>query len=244
MRRFFLSAPLATEIIIDGDDFRHISKVLRMQAGEKCIVVDPAGQSAVASITNITSDKVYLGLTTIIEEDKEPSVKVILVQGLPKSDKMEFIIQKAVELGVYEIIPLAADRSVVKYSREKAASRIERWQKIAAEAAKQCQRSIIPQVMDIQDLDTVIAALQDKAEIIMLYEREISTSLSKILSSSKAGLIALLIGPEGGFSDEEVVLASQRGARVVTMGPRILRTETAAIAALSAVMYAYGDLGG
>ncbi|MPL63346.1 Ribosomal RNA small subunit methyltransferase E [bioreactor metagenome] len=244
MRRFFISSLLAPEMVITGDDVRHIGRVLRMQPGDKCVAVATDGRSAVAKIKTITANEVVLELETIIIEDKEPIIRVVLVQGLPKSDKMDYIVQKAVELGISSIIPLAADRSVVQYHGAKAIARIERWQKIAAEAAKQCRRSRIPQIANIQKISEILPSFDDDAEIIMLYEGQTISALRTVLTDLKAQTVVLLIGPEGGFSNEEVILATQHGASIVTMGPRILRTETAAIAAVSAVMYACGDLGG
>jgi 16S rRNA (uracil1498-N3)-methyltransferase len=244
VRRFFINSPLAPEILITGDDVRHIGKVLRMQVGDSCVVVAPDGSAAVAVIKSITSSEVMLSLTAVIDDNKEPPVKIILVQGLPKSDKMDYIVQKAVELGVYKVIPMHAAHSVVQYTDQKKAARVERWQKIAAEAAKQCRRSLIPQISNIQSLHEVLSSLEGKAEIIMLYEGQTKVRLRDILTMSHAEAIAIIVGPEGGFSDEEVGLASRRGAAIATMGPRILRTETASVAAVAAVMYACGDLGG
>jgi 16S rRNA (uracil1498-N3)-methyltransferase len=215
-----------------------------MQPGDKCVTVAPDGRSAIATIKSITANEVFLDLETMIFEDKEPPIRVILVQGLPKSDKMDYIVQKAVELGTAAIMPMAADRSVVQYTGQKAVARVERWQKIASEAAKQCRRSAIPQIASIQKLSDILSCFDDDAEIIMLYEGHTNSSLRAKLAASRASTFVLLIGPEGGFSHEEVALVTQRGAAIVTMGPRILRTETAAIAAVSAVMYACGDLGG
>lgn len=244
MRRFFINSPLAPEMIITGDDVRHISKVLRMQPGDKCIVVAPDGGAALAAVKSFTSSEVNLSLIAVIDDNKEPPIKIILVQGLPKSDKMDYIVQKAVELGVSEVIPMAAAHSVVQYTDSKKTARVERWQKIAAEAAKQCRRSFIPRISNIQSLNEILASLDCRAEIIMLYEGQTKVRLRDILTTSKAESIAIIVGPEGGLSDDEVKLASQRGAAIATMGPRILRTETASLAAVAAVMYACGDLGG
>lgn len=244
MRRFFIKSPLSAEITISGDDVRHIGRVLRMHSGDKCIVVSSDGHSAIAVINELNNDMIKLTLETMLEEDKEPPIEVVLAQGLPKSDKMDYIVQKAVELGVTQIVPMAAQRSVVQYNSEKKVARVERWQKIAAEAAKQCGRSIIPRVSGIQSLEEILGNFQDNVEIIMLYEGQTKVRLREVLKISNADMFVLIIGPEGGLTADEVAFASQRGARIVTMGPRILRTETAAVAALTAVMYECGDLGG
>lgn len=244
VRRFFVSSPLSPDMSIIGDDVRHIGKVLRMQNGDKIIVVDPAGKAGIARIEEIKAEAVLVSLEQVLDEQKEPPIRVFIAQGLPKSDKMDYIVQKAVELGVAGIMPMAADHSVVQYNPAKQASRVERWQKIAEEAAKQCGRGVVPRVEDVKPLFDIINAVPDDASLVMLYEGQAKTGLKEILNVCRPGTYVLLIGPEGGFSEKEVALASQRGAYIVKMGPRILRTETASLAALSAVMYACGDLGG
>lgn len=244
MRRFFIDKPLnSLPLTISGADAHHISHVLRLRAGDKITLVAPEKESGVAVITNIEKEAVYLELEEIISEQREAAVRVSLVQGLPKSDKMDYIVQKAVELGVYEVIPLAAEHSVVKYDAHKKVDKVKRWQKIASEAAKQCKRAIMPVVQDIKSLSEILSGFENDTIIIMLYEGEAPRSLKEILREPKAGNYALLIGPEGGFSQEEVLLCMKRKAEVATMGPRILRTETAAVAAVSVVMYECGDLG-
>lgn len=244
MRRFFISSSLTDEMVITGDDVHHISKVLRMKTGDKCIVVAPDGTTGLAAISDIMSKQINLSLINIIDDNKEPAVRVILVQGLPKSDKMDYIVQKAVELGVHQIIPMIAERSVVQYNAQKKIARVERWQKIAAEASKQCRRSKIPEVTGIQTLRDILPQFDDKTELILLYEGKTSVRLHDVLIASRSDTIAIIVGPEGGFSEEEVALAAAHNAAIVTMGPRILRTETAAVASMAVIMYACGDLGG
>lgn len=243
MRRFFISSPLSPEMTITGDDVKHIGKVLRMQNGDKIIVVGQNGQAGIATIAHI-GESIELTLDQVLDEYKEPPIRVFIAQGLPKSDKMDYIVQKAVELGVAGIMPMAAEHSVVQYNAAKQAARVDRWQKIAEEAAKQCGRSVVPRIEEIKSLSDIISAVPDDAALIMLYEGQAKAGLKEILNNCRPGTYMLLIGPEGGFSEKEVVLASQRGAHIAKMGPRILRTETASLAALSAVMYACGDLGG
>lgn len=244
MRRFFVSSRLSEDMTIVGDDVRHIAKVLRMRIGDKLVIIDPDGKSGIAAIVQIGTDSIKLSLDQVIDEQKEPPIRVFIAQGLPKSDKMDYIVQKAVELGVAGIMPMAAEHSVVQYNTAKRASRVERWQKIAEEAAKQCQRGIVPAVEDIKSLSDIITSIPSDAALIMLYEGQANAGLKEILTNCKSGAYVLLIGPEGGFSDKEVAIALQHGAHIAKMGPRILRTETASLAALSAVMYDSGDLGG
>lgn len=244
MRRFLLSDRLADKMIVAGGEAHHMLRVLRLAAGDQVVVVDPVGQAAVARITQASDTEVFLSMETMLEEEREAPITIRLAQGLPKSDKMDFIVQKAVELGISEIIPMEADTSVVRYDAAKQQNRRERWQKIAAEAAKQCQRTIVPNVAAVQDLAKLLAATGGETQIIVLYEGQVPLGLKQVLREKPGNDYLLIIGPEGGLSSREVQLAQERGAAIVTMGPRILRTETAALAAIAAVMYEHGDLGG
>ena len=244
MRRFLLSDRLADKMIVAGGEAHHMLRVLRLAAGDQVVVVDPVGQAAVARITQASDTEVFLSMETMLEEEREAPITIRLAQGLPKSDKMDFIVQKAVELGISEIIPMEADTSVVRYDAAKQQNRRERWQKIAAEAAKQCQRTIVPNVAAVQDLAKLLAATGGETQIIVLYEGQVPLGLKQALREKPGNDYLLIIGPEGGLSSREVQLAQERGAAIVTMGPRILRTETAALAAIAAVMYEHGDLGG
>lgn len=244
MRRFLLSDRLADKMVVAGGEAHHMLRVLRLAAGDQVVVVDPVGQAAVARITQASDTEVFLSMETMLEEEREAPITIRLAQGLPKSDKMDFIVQKAVELGISEIIPMEADTSVVRYDAAKQQNRRERWQKIAAEAAKQCQRTIVPNVAAVQDLAKLLAAIGGETQIIVLYEGQVPLGLKQVLREKPGNDYLLIIGPEGGLSSREVQLAQERGAAIVTMGPRILRTETAALAAIAAVMYEHGDLGG
>ncbi|TCL36378.1 16S rRNA (uracil1498-N3)-methyltransferase [Anaerospora hongkongensis] len=244
MRRFLLSDRLADKMVVAGGEAHHMLRVLRLAAGDQVVVVDPVGQAAVARITQASDTEVFLSMETMLEEEREAPITIRLAQGLPKSDKMDFIVQKAVELGISEIIPMEADTSVVRYDAAKQQNRRERWQKIAAEAAKQCQRTIVPNVAAVQDLAKLLAATGGETQIIVLYEGQVPLGLKQVLREKPGNDYLLIIGPEGGLSSREVQLAQERGAAIVTMGPRILRTETAALAAIAAVMYEHGDLGG
>ena len=157
---------------------------------------------------------------------------------------MDYIVQKAVELGVRGVFPMDAEHSVVQYDQAKRNKRLERWQKIAVEAAKQCGRAVIPIVKPIADLTTILASFDVETVILMLYEGQTAQGLKQALAEHHAKNYLLLVGPEGGFSAKEVALCQSHGACIVTLGPRILRTETAALAGVSIVMYEYGDLGG
>jgi len=244
VRRFFIDAPLGAQMWIQGQDAHHIARVLRMQVGDPIVVVAPDGSAGIANINTILADKVVLTLQERIIEDKEAPVNVYLAQGLPKSDKMDYIVQKAVELGVKGIYPMAAEHSVVQYDQAKKNKRQERWQKIAVEAAKQCGRAVIPMVEPIRDLATILGSVATETVILMLYEGQTAQGLKQGLAEHHAQNFLLLVGPEGGFSSSELALCQNHGACIVTLGPRILRTETAALAGVSIVLYEYGDLGG
>ncbi|QJW47718.1 16S rRNA (uracil(1498)-N(3))-methyltransferase [bacterium BFN5] len=244
MRRFFLAGLLTSEVIITGEDAHHISHVLRMKPTDKIMVVATDGQVGIAEITGFTEYEVTAVLCETIVEHNEPPVRISLAQGLPKSDKMDYIIQKAVELGVSRLYPIAAERSVVKYDKNKQAARQARWQKIAVEAAKQCKRSSVPPVEPIQNLEEFFFTLDPATAVLMLYEGPSETGIKEFLRDCQAEDYLVLIGPEGGFSTAEVQLCQQHHVKTVTMGPRILRTETASLAALSLILYEKGDLGG
>ncbi len=244
MRRFFIAQPVESQVSIVGSDARHIAKVLRLQPEAEVDVVGNDGCAARMIITALTSQQIELKFKQWLVEEKEPPVRVILAQGLAKGDKMDYIVQKAVELGVSEIVPLALDRCVVRYEGKKQQDRVARWQNIAAEAAKQCRRSAIPEVRDIISLRELLTELPPDTAAIMLYEAENKQGLKDMLRSGAAREYLLLIGPEGGFTAQEADLCRDCGVSSATMGPRILRTETAAAAALAVLMYEHGDLGG
>jgi len=245
MRRFFIDAPLSEHMTIANADARHIASVLRLAAGATVQVSDQNGKSGKAEIIAANPEAIELKLLEFLEDTTEPPLDIWLVQSLAKGEKMDFIIQKAVELGVYGIIPVATAHSVVRYDVTKQVDKVARWQKIAREAAKQCGRSYIPQVFPITSLAQILGNSEfGSANKILLYEGQAAQGLKQALTDSSSQTYVLFIGPEGGFSSAEVNLCQEHGVRIVTMGPRIMRTETAALAAISAVMYECGDLGG
>lgn len=244
LRRFFIDDLLTDDMVIGGNEAHHMQNVLRLSAGDQVIIVATDGQAGIANIVSLGQRQITLKLLERLTENQEAPVEIVLVQGLPKSDKMDYIVQKAVELGVSAIIPLAADESVVKYDQNKQQARQARWQKIAVEAAKQCRRNRVPTVDTVQNLRQFLSSVGSDTQIIMLYEGQTPVGIKQALTAYKSRRYVLIIGPEGGFSADEVALAQEKGAQLVTMGPRILRTETAAVAAVTVVMYHHGDLGG
>ncbi len=228
------------EILIQGSDVNHIRNVLRMRPGEELSVSNGVdGREYRCHITDITEDAVRCELRFIKEEGVELPSRIYLLQGLPKADKMELIIQKAVELGVYQIVPVAAHRSVVRLDERKAAARVSRWQAIAEAAAKQSRRGVIPRVQQVMGLDQALAHVRDLPVKLIPYElAEDMGRTREVLGKLEPGQdIAVLIGPEGGFEGKEVESAVAAGAIPITLGRRILRTETAGMTVLSWLMY-------
>lgn len=233
-------------IEITGSDVNHIVNVLRMRPGEQLTVHGGERYEYLCAVENFTEQAVCCRVLSVAESSKELPVRITLYQGLPKSDKLEFIIQKAVELGVYRVVPVVTERTVVKLDRKKAESRQKRWQSIAESAAKQCGRNLIPEVTlpmsykealwDAQTRST--AQSTDPGLLLMPYEcAEGVAPFREMVSSLRPGMCAaVLIGPEGGFAMEETVLAEAAGFRTVSLGKRILRTETAGLAVLSYLM--------
>lgn len=245
MRRFFVDGLLSSRMVITGGDAHHICHVLRLQPGDLVTLADSAGEVGQAVLRSVAPDCVTVELMERLAVNPEPPVRVWLAQGLPKGDKMEYIVQKAVELGVSGIVPVVMEHSVVKYDEAKARTRVERWNKIAAEAAKQCRRGTIPPVEEMTTLPQVLAQDWHDAVLLLLYEGETRLGLRRVLSGPEGSRTFLLfVGPEGGFTPAEAALAHSHGARLITLGHRILRTETASLAALAAIMYECGDLGG
>ncbi|WP_279002436.1 16S rRNA (uracil(1498)-N(3))-methyltransferase [Acidaminococcus fermentans] len=244
MYRFFVPRDFGETMSIDGQDSHHITHVLRMKLGEQLQIVSLDQVAAVMKITGFGENRVDLSLVETLAKSHEPSVKVTLIQGLPKQDKLEWVIQKAIELGVTEIRPVIMDHSVVKVDPAKAAKKQERWQKIAEAAAKQSKRDIIPQVALPAKFRDIVT--QCPAELkIVAYEVEDTRGIREVLAAHRdARSIAFLIGPEGGISKDEFALTQELGWHSVSLGPRIMRTETAALATLTAIMYETGNLGG
>ena len=218
----------------------HIRNVLRMNPGEEVNVTDGSGEKVYrCAIASIGEDKVELNIMWAQEKGMELPSKIYLFQGLPKSDKMELIIQKSVELGVYEIIPMATARAVVKLDQKKAAAKVKRWQAISESAAKQSKRLLIPEVKEPVKFSEALKLASDLDVRLIPYElAEGMDGTRRIIQSVKPGQsVAVFIGPEGGFEEAEVELAKEAGFQAITLGRRILRTETAGMTVLSILMY-------
>ena len=228
------------KIIITGSDVNHIKNVLRMKVGDEIAVKSgEEGREYRCGIEAFAQEQVICSLRFIREEGVELPSKIYLFQGLPKADKMEMIVQKAVELGVYEVIPVTVKRCVVKLDEKKAAAKVGRWQGIAEAAAKQCKRGIIPVVKMPMTLREAAAYAQEMDVRLIPYElAEDMAHTREIIEQIAPGQsVALFIGPEGGFEESEVETALAAGIEPITLGRRILRTETAGLAVLSWLMY-------
>ena len=242
MRRLFLKSLLADKVTITGDDANHLMYAMRAKSGDEVILVDDMGSVARMELTGFTADSVTMKLVERLDADTESPLNLELAQCLLKGDKFELVIQKAVELGIVAIQPIASRNCVVRYEGKKAAAKQERWQKIAEEAAKQCGRTRVPQVLSVRSLAEWLNDRQ--GTLLFCYENEEQQPIKAALRalSDNVENITTLIGPEGGFTLDEAEKIQQAGGQPVTLGPRILRAETAAIAAMSIVQYEKGDL--
>lgn len=247
MARFYVNKDGINDniITISGNDVSHIKNVLRLVPGEEIDVCDGISTDYTAVIETIGNNTVTSKIIAKRINLNESPVIIYLFQGLPKSDKMDLIIQKCTELGVSKIFPVITNRTVVKInSATDEEKKIERWQRISLEASKQSCRGLVPTVENILGFEKAIRKAAEISDIsILAYENEENGKLKELLKNSKARTISIFIGPEGGFEENEVKAAVNLGIMPVKLGPRILRTETAGLAVLSAVMYELGDIG-
>ncbi len=246
MRRFFVEPENISEnrALITGGEARHITTVLRLEPGREITLLDGRGTMYRARIITTGKERVE---TLLLDSEKEtmPGPTLHLGQGLAKGDKMDFIVQKATELGVAVIHPYISQHSVIRADESRKQKKNARWQKIALEACKQCNRSHPPTCMPIVDFESLVRASSEADLKLILWEGEESRSLGQALpTGKKPHSIMLLIGPEGGFSEQEVRRAAECGFLSVRLGRRVMRTETAALAATAIVQYLFGDLGG
>lgn len=241
MHHFFVAPAQIEDGVcrILGRDVNHIKHVLRMKPGEQITVRDGASHSYLCELEEIGSQEVLARVLSVQEEDRELSARICLFQGLPKGDKMELVIQKAVELGASEIVPVATRRSVVKLDAKKAEAKVRRWNSIAESAANQSGRGMIPQVASVMSFSQAIDYASEFDCNLIPYElAEGMTETKAIIQALKPGMkIGVFIGPEGGFDLDEIDQACRRGLRPITLGRRILRTETAGLTMLSILMF-------
>lgn len=246
MQRYFLGEPFKgqTSLSISGDDFHHLSRVMRMKEGDLIWLSFNEGKTASARITMIGSDHAEANIVDWEEQHKELPIQVTISSGLPKGDKLEWIIQKGTELGAFQFVPFIADRSIVKWDEKKGRKKLERWNKIAKEAAEQSHRQLVPEVSIPKSFQQLMSISETFDRKIVAYEEEAKvgeqSNFAKILSLTKPGeRILLVFGPEGGLSIKEAEQLKANGFDLCGLGPRILRTETAPLYALSAISYQF-----
>ena len=240
MVRFFVTPEELTQeqLILEGENAQH-AKVLRLKAGEEVLVCDGAGQECLCRV--VTAGDWALEILERRESQTEAAVQVSVYMAFPKADKLEHVIQKATELGAYEIVAFPSGRCVSKPDDKSLKKKLERWQKIAASAAEQSGRGRIPQVRVLGSFKEALSQAAEAEMPLMFYEHEQAVTLKMALSSKPYRTVSLLTGPEGGLEEKEVAQAREAGLQVCTLGKRILRCETAPLCALSAVMYDAGE---
>lgn len=246
MPKFFVdkSAVLEKEILIQDENVNHIKNVLRLEEGDSLVINDRQGKDYKCIISLIENNVVKARIKETLDSETEPTIDTVLFQSLVKGEKMELVIQKAIEIGVTKIVPITTSRCVVKLeSGKKTASKVERWNKIAESAAKQSGRGIVPQVCEPMIFSKALEYAKTHLQIACIpYEKEKENTIQGFLKSQKAQSFGIFIGPEGGFCEEEVLEAKANGLSSITLGPRILRSETAGLVVLANIMYEMGEM--
>ena len=240
MPRFFLDHISGETAYIEGSDAKHIIKVLHAQPGREFIISDTRGTDYVCAVKELGGTIVTFDVLSSAPCPNEPRACIRLFQALPKGDKLEFIIQKAVELGVSEVVPVLTSRCISRPSHKAMDKKLTRLQRIAYEAAKQCERGIIPKVMPLLEFDRAVAQMTQSDLSVLFYE-ESATPLRQALTPQPAS-ISIMVGSEGGFSPNEAAFAQSQGVANASLGKRTLRCETASVTALSAILYHLGEL--
>ena len=225
--------------VITGEEAQHISRVLRMKKGDAVTLCDGEGNFYEAELFAFEEKTVTANILSKRKAETEPDVKITIFQGVPKNPKLETIIQKATEIGIVRIVPMDTSRAVAKLDKE---SKVDRLRKIAKEAAKQSKRGIIPEVTDAVSFKEAVKMAKEAQLMLIPYEEETEVSLKSALQGKKPQTVSVMIGPEGGFEKEEVELAKEKGLISVTLGKRILRTETAPLVIASAILYELGEM--
>ena len=242
MTRFFVSPEeLQPEfLVLTGENAAH-AKVLRLKNGEKVLVCDGQGSECVCTVSDVSPGQISLVVDSRQESSTEAAVRVSVYMAFPKGDKLEHVIQKATELGAYEIVAFPSARCISRPDDKSLKKKLERWQKIAASASEQSGRGRIPQVIVLNSFAEALQRASEADQAILFYENERATTLRMTLEAGEYRSVSLLTGPEGGLEQAEVEQAQRAGLHICTLGKRILRCETAPLCALSAVMYASGE---
>ncbi|MFD2612723.1 16S rRNA (uracil(1498)-N(3))-methyltransferase [Paenibacillus gansuensis] len=250
MQRYFVAPEQFTddEVRITGDDAHHLTRVMRARTGEQVICSDGQEREALVEITEILAGTVTARIIEKLPMDAEPAVEVWVAQSLPKGDKMETVIQKCTEIGASRFLPFLSERTVVQYDAKKEAKRLDRWNKIAKEASEQAHRNRVPEVTAPYSWKQLLQMAGEFDLALICYEKEQGLRFRERLRMAAAehrlNKVLLLIGPEGGFSENEIAQAESSGVHSISLGKRILRTETAAMAALTCILYETGEMGG
>ncbi len=245
MPKFFVSKEdIHGESLRIGEDAHHILHVLRQRPGDMIIACDGMGTDYECEIQSLSQEAILCRIVSSHPSETEPYTRITVFQGLPKGEKTDWILQKAAELGIASVHFVQTKRSVVKLEEKKVSGKLERWNKICTTAAKQCERGSIPTVAFHPQLSSCLPCLKEFDLALLFYEEEKGRALKPILRSqtAKPRSIAVLIGPEGGWDLEEVEALTKAGAQTVGLGPRILRTETAAMTAAAMILYEYDQM--
>jgi 16S rRNA (uracil1498-N3)-methyltransferase len=245
MARFYVPDPQIEKglLKVEGSEVRHIRRALRLKVGDKLVLFDGSAKEYEGIIVEESPSSVVIRVEDILSPQKESPLEITLAQSLLKGEKMEYLIQKATELGIKKIIPFFSSRSVPLLDKSKKLRRYHRWEKIAIEACKQCGRIAVPKVEPLQNYSEMLGMAPSEALRLILWEKE-GQGLKEVLKGSKGRKeIFFVVGPEGGMSDEEVREAETAGFISITLGKRILRSETAGLCLLSVLQYEWGDLG-
>ena len=243
MPRFFVTADTlyGKAAVLNGEQAAHI-KVLRLSCGETITLCDGQGHEAVCTIENICPGEVQVAVGPVMDSSSEPKLRCSVYMGFPKADKFEHVVQKATELGAYEIIVFPCSRSISKPDAKALSKKLERWQKIAVSAAEQSGRGYIPQVLALGSFEEAVTRAAQAEFSALFYENEHTRSLRQAIEAAPFATASLMTGPEGGLTEKEVETAEKAGMTVCSLGPRILRCETAPLCALSAILYAADEL--
>jgi 16S rRNA (uracil1498-N3)-methyltransferase len=251
MQRYFVPVESykQEQLAITGDDAHHLANVMRAKPGETVIISDGDGREALAKLVTVDKAEVTAEVSERRNSISEPMVRVVIAQALPKGDKLEMVIQKGTEIGAFRFIPFVSERTIVQYDAKKEAKRMDRWSKIAKEAAEQAHRGRVPVIESVISWRELLKKAMEADASYFCYEKESALQLRSMLSKlrlerGEQAEIMLIIGPEGGFTEKEAREAEEAGCVPVSLGRRILRTETASLVGLSAILYEYGEIGG
>jgi 16S rRNA (uracil1498-N3)-methyltransferase len=250
MQRYFLRLEQFRDntVTIEGDDAHHLQRVMRAEIGDEVICSNGLDREALVRITALDKAVVTGDVVEELPMTAEPAAQVWIAQSLPKGDKMEIVIQKGTEIGAARFLPFLSERTVVQYDAKKEAKRTERWQKIAKEAAEQAHRNRVPEIAQVLNWKQLLNEAKKVDAAWICYEKEdgkqLRTAIREALASGRSGSFLLAVGPEGGFSEQEIKRAEEAGFLSVSLGKRILRTETAAMVGLTCLLYETGEMGG